>query len=387
MAGLQVKQNLGGEADRLSSVAVVGLSLLTLVPGVVGGSETYVRELTRQLAARAEVECHVYLPTIAPDAHGGLPHSTIHAYPAGRSTPARLRAMGLAAVAGGRIRSEMHLDRLDALHFPLSTMLPPVAGVPSAVTVLDIQHEFFPGFFNPAELAYRRIVYRAGVRRCQIVITISEHARRTIIERMNLPPGKVRSIHLGLDHDRFTPAPPGAEALPRENFLVYPANRWPHKNHQRLFDAFAILRERGRDLRLVLTGSFHEGKPVPVGVDVRGRVTGQELLNLYRTAAAIVFPSLYEGFGQPPLEAMACACPAAVSNAGPLPEIFGGAASYFDPLSVEEMVGAIERVLDDPEPFRREGLEVAAKYSWARCAAEHEAVYRELIASRGNYNY
>jgi glycosyltransferase involved in cell wall biosynthesis len=380
MAGLQVKQTMAIGTNRLSSFAVVGLSLLTLVPGIVGGSETYVRELTRQLAARAEVECHVYLPTIAPDAHGGLPHSTISSYPAGRTMPARLLAMGLAALAGGRIRSEMKLDRVDALHFPLSTMLPPVSGVPSAITVLDIQHEFFPRFFNPAELAYRKVVYRAGVRRCQIVITISEHARRTIVERMNAPPENVRSIHLGLDHARFTPAPAGAEAPVRQGFLIYPANRWPHKNHGRLFDAFQILRERGRDLRLVLTGSFHEGKQVPPGVVVKGRVSDEELVHLYRTASAIVFPSLYEGFGQPPLEAMACGCPAAVSNAGPLPEIFGDAPAYFDPLSVEDMAVAVERVLDDPEPFRRRGLEVAARYSWARCAAEHEAVYRELLS-------
>lgn len=375
-----MKQTLGVGPEPLSSGAVVGISLLTLVPGVVGGSETYVRELTRELASRAEIDCHVYLPTIAPDAHGGLPHSIITSYPAGRSTPARLAAMGLAAVAGGRIRREMGLERVGALHFPLSTMLPPVAGVPVALTLLDIQHEFFPEFFSRAELAYRKLVYAASVRRSRIVITISEHARQTIIERMGIEPDRVRTVYLGLDHSRFTPD----SALAREEFVVYPANRWPHKNHDRLFEAFAILRSRGRNLRLVLTGSSHEGKPVPPGVEVKGRVSMDELVHLYRTSAAIVFPSLYEGFGQPPLEAMACGCPAAVSNAGPLPEVFGDAASYFDARSPEAMADAVERVLDDPEPFRQKGLAVAAAYSWSRCAAEHEAVYRELQSLRTN---
>jgi glycosyltransferase involved in cell wall biosynthesis len=105
-----------------------------------------------------------------------------------------------------------------------------------------------------------------------------------------------------------------------------------------------------------------------------------ELVGLYRRAAALVFPSLYEGFGQPPLEAMACGCPVASSNAAALPEVCGDAARLFDPTSVEDMVAAVEGVLDDPDFWRSRGLERAAAFTWEATARGHDAVYAELSA-------
>jgi glycosyltransferase involved in cell wall biosynthesis len=312
------------------------------------------------------------VPGIAPDAGDGLPARVVRSYRAGRTMPRRIAAMGLAAAVPWPVRRELELDRLDAIHFPLSVMLPPVSRPPAATTVLDVQHEEHPQFFSRAELAYRRAVYGWTVRRSRIVITISEHAAATLVERLGLAPERVRAIHLGLDHDRFRP---GDE--PREDFLLYPALHWPHKNHARLFQAFALVRRRRPELRLVLTG--YEG-PAPEGVELRGRVSSDELVRLYRTAAALVFPSLYEGFGQPPLEAMACGCPVACSSAASLPEVVGGAARLFDPTSVEDIAAAIEEVLDRPEEWSRRGPERANLFSWDECARRHEAVYRELAA-------
>ena len=116
----------------------------------------------------------------------------------------------------------------------------------------------------------------------------------------------------------------------REPFLLYPARRWPHKNHERLFEAFALVRRERPELRLVLTGGGEFGS-VPDGVEVLGHVPRPQLVGLLQRASALVFPSLYEGFGQPPLEAMACGCPVACSNAGALPEVVGDAALLFDP--------------------------------------------------------
>ena len=128
----------------------------------------------------------------------------------------------------------------------------------------------------------------------------------------------------------------------------------------------------------MLTGTGHEGKPVPDGVDVRGRVSTDELVALYRTAACLVFPSLYEGFGYPPLEAMACGCPVACSNVCSLPELVGDAAVLFDPTSPEPIADGIERALAGGSLAAR-GLERAARFTWEASARAHEAVYRELF--------
>ena len=345
---------------------MVGISLLTLVPGVVGGSETYVRELCRALARVGEHDYLAFAPSIAPDAADGLPTEVVRSYAASYSMPGRIRAMASAAVRPSRLRRELRLDRLDAIHFPLSVMLPAVRRPPAVTTVLDLQHEEHPEFFGRAELAYRKVVYGWTIRHSRIVIAISEHGRQTLIERLGLPPERVRTIHLAVDHERFSPAD-----VPREPFLLYPANRWPHKNHERLFDAL----ERLPDFRLVLTGSGHDGTAPHPRVDVRGRVSPEELVSLYRRAAADVFPSLYEGFGQPPLEALACGCPVAVSDLPPLREVCGDAAEYFEPADPESIATATLRAIERGGPT---GPERAARFTWDECARKHDAVYREL---------
>ena len=345
--------------------------MLTLVPGLVGGSETYVRELARALARVGELEYRVYAPTIATDAGDGLETVVIPEYAASRTMRGRMAAMTRAGLFPGRVRRALRPEELDAIHFPLSVMLPPVDTPPAATTVLDVQHEVFPEFFSRAELAYRRRVYGWTVRKSRIVITISEHAREALVERLGLDPASVRAIHLAVDHDRFLP-----NGRSRENFLLYPANAWPHKNHARLFEAFAEVRRERPGLRLVLTGAAHERLTLPEGAESRGHVSLDELVELYRSAAALVYPSLYEGFGIPCVEAMACGCPVACSDAASLPEVCGDSAVYFDPLSVESIAQAIRDVLDRPPGG---GIERAAQFTWERCAREHDAVYRELV--------
>jgi glycosyltransferase involved in cell wall biosynthesis len=351
----------------------IGISLLTLVPGVVGGSETYARELTRALARMGRLDYCAFVPPLAPDAADGLETRVVAEYRSGGTTARRILAMSRAAAAPRRIRRRFEAEHLDAIHFPLSIMLPRVDRPPGAATVHDLQHELYPQFFPRAELAYRRVVYGWTVRRSRIVIAISEHARAALLERYRLAPDRVRTIHLGIDHSRFRP-----DSRPREAFLLYPANRWPHKNHERLFEAFVLVRRERPELRLVLTGAGHESAPLPPGVESRGRVSDEELVELYRSAAALVFPSLYEGFGLPPVEAMACACPVACSNATSLPEVCGDAAELFDPSSPGALASAVLRVLADPEGYAARGLIRARHFTWDACARAHEAVYREL---------
>jgi glycosyltransferase involved in cell wall biosynthesis len=287
--------------------------------------------------------------------------------------PGRIAAMSLAAVRPQPLRRELRVDELDAIHFPLSVMLPPVERPPAVTTVLDLQHEEYPEFFGRAELRYRKVVYGWTIRRSRMVITISEHARATLIERHGLEPGRVRAIHLAVNHEVFTPA----EQPSRGDYLLYPARPWPHKNHARLFEAFARLRRERPELRLVLTGAG-DFDALPDGVEARGRVTTPELVELYRGAAAVVFPSIYEGFGMPVVEAMACGAPVACSNATSLPEVAGDAARLFDPRDADAIAAAVDDVLRDPEPWIARGLERAKLFTWDACARAHDEVYREL---------
>ena len=347
----------------------VGLSLLTLVPGISGGSETYVRELVRALGRVGRFEYRVFVPSIAADVDG-LPAELVPEYRAARSTGGRILGMTGASIAGRTIKRRF--AGVDVLHFPLSVMVPPVESRSAATTILDVQHELLPQFFSRAERAYRRKVYGWSARRSRLVLTISQHAAETLVERLGLAEDRVRPIHLGIDHDVFRP---GTES--RGEFLLYTARSWPHKNHARLFEAFAELRRRHPGIELVLTAY---DRPAPEGVRSLGHVSRDELVRLYRTAAALVFPSLYEGFGQPPLEAMACGCPVACSNVASLPEVVGNAARLFDPSSTEEIVAAVEDVLADPDPWRARGFHRAADFTWEKTAQAHDAVYEELGA-------
>jgi glycosyltransferase involved in cell wall biosynthesis len=351
----------------------VGISLLTLVPGVVGGSETYARELVRALDRVGELEYRVFTPAIVDDIEG----QRVRAYRASRTTPGRIVGMTKAAVAPGSLRKELRLDELDAMHFPLTVMLPRVDRPPAAVSLLDIQHVFFPEFFSRAELLYRRFAYGWSLRKARTVIAISQHVKETLVERMEIKPERVEVVHLGLDHELFRL---GDET--REPFLLYPANPWPHKNHARLFQAFERLRRDRPELRLVLTGTGLEKLVLPDGVAVKGRVPREELASLYRRASALVFPSLYEGFGQPPLEAMACGCPVAASNAGAIPEVCGGAAVLFDATDVEAMASAMVEADTRREELREKGLARAALFTWDETARRHEDVYREVGQNR-----
>src|SRR5207245_3370294 len=131
------------------------------------------------------------------------------------------------------------------------------------------------------------------------------------------------------------------------------------KNHARLVQAFGHIRREHPDLRLVLTGAGHDASSYPAGVEALGRVSDDTLARLYRSASALVFPSLYEGFGQPPLEAMASGCPVAVSRVASLPEVCGDAAGYFDPHSPEDIAAATLRAL---ERLSDAGLEWAKRF-------------------------
>ena len=349
---------------------MIGISLLTLVPGEIGGAETAARGLVAGLAEVGTLEYTVFTPPAAPGAGGGLPELAVPEYRLAHTVPQRALAMTLAAARPGPLQAR--LGRPDAIHYPLTISLPRL-DVPTAVTVYDLQHLDLPHLFSRAERLFRARTHEVSARRADAVIVNSQFVRRSVVERLGVPPERVHAIPLGLDHARLQP---GVER--REPFLLYPARPWRHKNHERLFEAFALLRRERPELELVLTGSGHEGRPVPPGVAVKGLVSGEELASLYRRAACLVFPSLYEGFGQPPLEAMACGCPVAAANIPAIAEACGDAAALFEPTEPDDIAAVVAGVLDAPERFVAAGIERAAAFTWAETARRHEAVYRTL---------
>jgi glycosyltransferase involved in cell wall biosynthesis len=345
--------------------------MLTLVPGVSGGSETYARGLARALSERRTLEIVAFVPTLAPDAGEGLPTEVVEEYRAATTTAGRLRTMVTARVAPGRLRRRF--EGIDVVHFPLTVPVPHVGSRTArvVVTLHDVQHLDLPELFSRGERAYRRLTYDGAARGADVVVVPSEFVRDRAVERLGLDPALLRVIPHGVDHARFTP---GDE--PREPFLLYPARPWRHKNHGLLLEAFALLRSERPELRLVLTGAGTERLPCPAGVETRGAVPLAELVSLYRRTACLVFPSRYEGFGSPPLEAMACAAPVAAARAGSLPEVCGEAAVLFDPGEAAAIARGVNEAIARTPELAALGPARAAGFTWAACAERHEDAYR-----------
>jgi glycosyltransferase involved in cell wall biosynthesis len=351
----------------------VGISLLTLSPGDLGGSETYARQLVRSLAQVGTLDYVVFVPARAKDAAAGLQTIEVKDPPVAKRGPFRIAAMSLQARRTKNVGDQR--TRLDAIHYPLTVPSPGVRA-PTIVTLHDVQHRDLPEFFGPARRSFRRLAYDRAARSAAAVIVTSEFVRDRAREALELNGDRIHVVPHAIDHTVFRP---GDEE--REPIILYPARGWPHKNHARLFEAFGSLRETRPQLRLILTGGGLERlDPLPEGVESLGEVPASQLASLYRRAACLAYPSLYEGFGLPPLEAMACGCPVAVSNAGAIPEVCGDAAVFFDPTDVEAIAAAMLEADDRRDELREKGLARAALFTWEETARRHEDVYRNVAA-------
>jgi len=260
---------------------------------------------------------------------------------------------------------------------------------PMVNTIHDISPFVDSRYFSPVRRMYKRVVIRHAIRRSSAIVTVSEFSRRQIMERFSLDGSRVFAIALGVAQGNGVPhsstGPPS---------ILFVGNLEHRKNLVRLVEAFRLLRERRRiPHRLILAGKPGYGWEeirAAIGkgglqecVDVPGYVSNESLAKLYPSAELFVFPSVYEGFGLPVLEAMACGTPVACSSAASLPEVGGDAVEYFDPLNVEEMAAAMERVLHSPglrAEMREKGLKQAAKFTWEDCARQHLEVYRRVLA-------
>ena len=350
----------------------VGISLLTLAPGELGGSETYARQLVKALSSVGTLDYAVFVPARAKDAAGRLPAIEVKEPPVARRGPARIAAMALSTFRSRKVQTK--LDTVDVVHYALTVPLPRTK-TPTVVTLHDVQHRDHPDFFGPARRSFRRIAYDRATQSAEAVIVTSEFVRGRALEQLELDPTRIHVVPHAINHTVFRR---GEEA--REPILLYPARAWPHKNHTRLFEAFAILRKHDPKLRLVLTGGGLERLgQLPDGVERWGVIPLAELASLYRRAACLVFPSLYEGFGLPPLEAMACGCPVAASNVTAVPEVCGDAAVLFDPNDADSVAEAVLEADARSEELREKGLARASEFTWEASARRHDDVYRAVL--------
>jgi len=284
------------------------------------------------------------------------------------------------------------------------------------VTIHDLILTHFPTrratTLNPIvyrfkNFAYRLVISRA-VKRAKKIITVSEFTKQDIVKQFGVKEEKIVVTYEGVANlakgrdSLFVAKLDNQEILDQfhipKNFLLYVGNAYPHKNLEMLLEVFADLRLKYPDLRLVLVGKedffynrvqdkaralniWQQGN-INSPVIFPGYVSDAQLEIFYQEARVYVFPSLYEGFGLPPLEAMARQCPVASSDRASLPEILGEAALYFNPEDKNEMVEKIGRLLDDQElrqSLINKGLERVKKFSWWECANETLNVYKQIL--------
>jgi len=355
----------------------VALSMLTLVPGGMGGSETYASALTQSLATTEGVDARAFVPANARGFSRAIPETVVESVTVRPTTAGRLAAVASIVAQSRKLRRT--LDFADVVHYPFTVVAPrPARRQATVQSLLDVQHLELPQMFSKAELLYRKRFYEGGARNADVVITISHFAKQRMVELLGIPEERIRVAHLGVDVSRFTP-----NTGDRENFVLYPARGWPHKNHARLIEAVALLRREDPTLRLVLTGGGLDTLgELPVWVEKRGLVSVEELHRLYRTAAAMAFPSLYEGFGLPPLEAMASGCPVAAADAGSIPEVVGDAAVLFDPRDVDDIARGISEAIARGAELSAGGIGHAARFTWEACAEVHASAYAQALAAR-----
>ena len=290
-------------------------------------------------------------------------------------------------------------DVFHAPHYVLPTLMPGR----TMVTIHDCIHLMFPEYL-PCRMAkvYARAAMYSATRRASRILTVSESSKRDILRFFPVDPGKITVIYNAID-ERFRIQPAeDATARVRERyqladpFVLYVGNVKPHKNVERLIEAFAlVLRRWPGTLTLLIIGEAISSFPtlrravhrhqLHGRVRFLGFVPEDTLSVLYRLAGVFVFPSLYEGFGLPALEAMACGTPVVASNVSSLPEVLDEAALLVDPHSAPEIADAIVRVLSDPAvgaELRAKGLARAEQFSWPRSVARTLEIYREVANER-----
>jgi glycosyltransferase involved in cell wall biosynthesis len=356
------------------------------------GIGTYIRNLLRELA-NIDRQNEYVLFTRPDDRHVATSLGDNF-----RAVPNRSGHYSLAEQVS--IPLAVRRERLDLFH-ATHYVLPALTPSRSVVTIHDCIHLMFPEYLgHRMGYAYARASLYTAAHKSDRIFTVSEQSKRDILKFFKVPPEKIVVTHNAID-DRFKAAPTEEEVVQtREryqlshSYLLYVGNIKPHKNLERLIEAFHLVRSQGRsELELLIIGdeisklqalrrAVHK-YDIHRYVRFLGYVPDKTLAVLYRLASVFVFPSLYEGFGLPPLEAMASGTPVVTSNVSSLPEVVGDAAVLVDPYRAEAIADGILTVLRSThlrQELRTRGLERVKEYSWARSVQRVREVYGEVLS-------
>ncbi len=291
-----------------------------------------------------------------------------------------------------------HLAPDAALFHSTEHLLLPLRRIPTLLTVHDLIYKRFPAYHKKLNYWYLNLAMPLYCRRATAIITVSEASKQDIVACYGINPAKIHVIYEAAASHFGPPAPAHIDQARRhyglpDHYLLHLSTIEPRKNLNRLLDAFKLLRSDFPDLHLLLAGSkgwlydafFAQIEADGLGdvVHPLGWVPDEDLPAVIAAARLAVQPSLYEGFGLPILEHMACGQVVAASDSSSHPEVGGAAAAYFDPTNVAEMAAVIRRLLADPDEYqhrRQAGLRQAQQFSWTRAAQETLALYDQLLA-------
>jgi glycosyltransferase involved in cell wall biosynthesis len=361
----------------------IGINALYLIPGGVGGSETYLRNLLRALAALDSPHQFTVFTNreTSPDVAPRHPHWHV------RQTGVRALNRPLRLLYEQTLLP-LHCAGLDVLFCPGFTA-PAVAPCPTVTSIFDLQHKRHPEYFRWFELPFWRYFVWQAVHSSARLVAASEKTRADILHFYSIRSQKVEVVWLG-GAEEFFPIGKLRQGRLAEPVLLCPSTTHPHKNHALLLKTFRQFSAAHPQWQLVMTGvsGFADravrAQIAALGLESRVQLLGwlprEELYRWFERAGAVVYPSTFEGFGLPVVEALAAGIPVACSDIEPLRTIAADAAVLFDPASDAGLLQALELVCSD-EPLRARlalaGPLRAAQFTWRRCALETLAILEQ----------
>ena len=375
----------------------IGINLLQFRPGETGGSEIYTRGIIGSLSEVDKKNEYVLIcnssnyKAITPPSD----NFSIFVIP---ETPNKnfIREIPLLNKSGS-ISKKIESLKLDVIHFPFSFMFPLKKWEKSILTMYDLQHEYMPQNFSITQLVIRRKNYPESIKNSDLVIAISKFTKENIIEKYHTDLDKIIVNYIGYakefeKKDKEKKIKIKEKFNLSERYIFYPAATWHHKNHLKLLEAFRkIKREEDSNINLVFSGTKMNAQPL---IDNKikdlgltdcvlqlGRLNFEDLVHIMQGAHVLAFPSLFEGFGIPVIEAMASRVPVACSNTTSLPEIAKGASIMFDPNDSNEIANAITRILNDNKLRKKlitKGNERIKEFTWKNIAIKTLRYYEKV---------